>query len=95
MQPKKARLDLDDGLQKEARLVFGATFLHLNEQLIQKHSLLPSSPFLNEKKTFIIIMSFSSSNNPSDDGSPADALTSSEQQSSYSTLSNAQLDAGS
>lgn len=54
LPPKKARLDVDGGLQKEAR----------------------------------------SSNNLSDDGSPADALTSSEQQSSYSTLSNAQLDAG-
>lgn len=54
LPPKKARLDVDGGLQKEA----------------------------------------SSSNNLSDDGSPADALTSSEQQSSYSTLSNAQLDAG-
>ncbi|XP_075868366.1 protein phosphatase EYA3 isoform X1 [Nelusetta ayraudi] len=54
LPPKKARLDIDGGLQKEA----------------------------------------SSSNNLSDDGSPADALTSSEQRSSYSTLSNAQLDAG-
>lgn len=54
LPPKKARLDVDGGLQKEA----------------------------------------SSSNNLSDDGSPADALTSSEQRSSYSTLSNAQLDAG-
>lgn len=37
---------------------------------------------------------FSSSNNLGDDGSPADALTSSEQGNSYSALSTAQLDAG-
>lgn len=80
-------MDVDGGLQKEARLVFLSK--HYSKGGVNTET--PLLLFWKKKKKNLIT---SSSNNLSDDRSPEDVLTSSEQRSSYSTLSNAQLDAG-